>query len=75
MTQRDCSNRQVLHLAITYHWYDETVEGLKRVEYRNMTDHWRKYRQITVDSWCSLSLAINCLAHSEIHSLEERFIR
>lgn len=37
-----CSSRKVLHLVLTYHWYDETAEGSKRIEYRNMTDRWRK---------------------------------
>jgi hypothetical protein len=36
-------NRMVLlHLVLTYHWYDETAHGSKRVEYRAMTPRWRK---------------------------------
>ena len=31
-----------LHLVLTYHWYDETVSGRKRVEYRECTPRWMK---------------------------------
>lgn len=29
-----------LHLVLTYHWYDETASGRKRIEYRAMTPKW-----------------------------------
>jgi len=32
----------VLHLVLSYHWYDEIHGGNKYVEYRVMSDHWRK---------------------------------
>ena len=32
----------VLHLVLTYHWYDETASGRKTIEYRAMTEKWRK---------------------------------
>jgi hypothetical protein len=32
----------LLHLVLTYHWYDETAHGSKRIEYREMTPRWRK---------------------------------
>lgn len=35
-------NGKLLHLVLTYNWYDETVKGSKRIEYREMTDRWRK---------------------------------
>lgn len=30
--------KHVLKLPLTYHWYDETESGRKRVEYRQMSD-------------------------------------
>lgn len=35
-------NFQVLDLSLTYHWYDEIESGRKTVEYREMSDYWRK---------------------------------
>ena len=35
-------DKKVLHLVLTYHWYDETVLGSKRIEYRAKTDRWRR---------------------------------
>ena len=37
-----CVRCLVLHLVLTYHWYDETESGRKSVEYRAMTDRWRR---------------------------------
>ena len=31
-----------LHLVLSFHWYSETVQGGKRVEYRKMSPHWKK---------------------------------
>ena len=31
-----------LHLVLTNHWYLETTEGNKRIEYRKMSAHWKK---------------------------------
>ena len=31
-----------LHLVLTYHWYDATAAGHKRIEYREITDNWRR---------------------------------
>jgi len=31
-----------LHLVLTHHWFDETNEGRKRIEYRKMTPHWMR---------------------------------
>lgn len=31
-----------LHLVLTGHWYEQTVHGRKRVEYRTITPHWKK---------------------------------
>lgn len=31
-----------LTLTLTHEWYDETVSGRKRVEYRDMSPHWRR---------------------------------
>jgi hypothetical protein len=43
MSEANCNNRMVLlHLVLTYHWYDETAHGSKRIEYREMTPRWRK---------------------------------
>lgn len=36
------SHRHVLHLVLTYHWYDETDRGAKSIEYRAMTKRWMK---------------------------------
>lgn len=35
-------NQVLLNLVLTHHWYDEVVSGRKRVEYREMSDHWKK---------------------------------
>ena len=32
----------VLCLVLSFHWYDETESGRKRVEYRKMSTHWTK---------------------------------
>lgn len=32
----------VLHLVITEHWYNEIIAGRKLIEYRAMSDHWKK---------------------------------
>lgn len=37
-----CERCLVLHLVLTYHWYDETESGRKRIEYRKMSDRWRR---------------------------------
>jgi hypothetical protein len=31
-----------LHLTLTHHWYDETVAGRKRIEYRAPTQRWMR---------------------------------
>lgn len=31
-----------LHLVLTHHWYDETMSGRKRIEYRAMTARWMR---------------------------------
>lgn len=31
-----------IHLVLTYHWCDETEQGRKDIEYREMTPHWEK---------------------------------
>lgn len=31
-----------IKLPLSHHWYDETESGRKRVEYRRMSNHWRK---------------------------------
>lgn len=38
----DVSRMVLLHLVLAYNWYDETVHGSKRIEYRAMTPRWRK---------------------------------
>lgn len=35
-------NSTPIHLILTHHWYDETVSGRKRIEYRAMTPHWMR---------------------------------
>ena len=37
-----CDARLVLHLVLTYHWYDETDRGAKSIEYRAMTRQWAR---------------------------------
>ena len=32
----------VLHLVLTYHWYDEIAAGRKLIEYRACTPHWTR---------------------------------
>ena len=32
----------VVHLVLTYHWFDEMVNLRKHVEYRAMTPHWKR---------------------------------
>jgi len=32
----------VLHLVLKHYWFHATVYGDKRIEYREMTDHWKK---------------------------------
>lgn len=39
---RVVSGGLVLHLVLTHHWYDQTESGAKFIEYRAMTDRWRK---------------------------------
>ncbi|MGJ8674046.1 hypothetical protein [Rubritalea sp.] len=34
--------KKVLHLVLTYYWYDRTARGMKDVEYRRMCDQWRR---------------------------------
>lgn len=31
-----------LFLTLTHHWYEETIQGRKRIEYREPTDRWKK---------------------------------
>ena len=31
-----------IHLVLTRHWYDKIAAGPKRVEYRKMSDHWKR---------------------------------
>ncbi len=31
-----------LNLVLTYHWYDEYEAGNKRIEYRVMSENWRR---------------------------------
>ena len=33
---------KILHLVLTYHWYDETIYNNKRIEYRKKSSHWIK---------------------------------
>lgn len=33
---------RLLHLVLTFHWYDEIASGRKTVEYRKSTPFWRK---------------------------------
>ncbi len=37
-------NKKILHLVLTYHWYDETIKKNKpkRTEYRAITERWTK---------------------------------
>lgn len=37
-------NKTILrvHLVLNFHWYTETTEGGKRIEYRKMSPHWEK---------------------------------
>lgn len=35
-------NGKLLHLVLTYHWYDETKRGRKRTEYRKITENWKR---------------------------------
>lgn len=39
LAERDA---HTLKLVQTFHWYDETQSGRKRVEYRKMSPHWKK---------------------------------
>lgn len=32
----------ILHLVLTYYWFDEMVNQRKDVEYREMTPHWTR---------------------------------
>jgi len=32
----------VVHLVLTYHWYDEMTAGRKHIEYRAITPHWKR---------------------------------
>ena len=34
--------KKVLHLVLTYHWFDEIVADRKRIEYRDITEFWAK---------------------------------
>lgn len=31
-----------LHLVLTYYWFDELKNGTKSIEYRKMSEHWRR---------------------------------
>jgi len=33
---------RILHLVLTYYWYDQIIIGNKRIEYRNITDRWKR---------------------------------
>jgi hypothetical protein len=33
---------KIVHLIVTYENYDDIVNGIKKVEYRNNTEYWRK---------------------------------
>lgn len=37
-----CLRRLVVHLVLTYHWFDEMTDLRKDVEYRAMTPHWKR---------------------------------
>lgn len=32
----------ILHLVLTYHWFDEIYYGRKNIEYRKITPYWTK---------------------------------
>jgi len=32
----------IVHLVLTYHWFDEMIAGRKDIEYRSMTPHWKR---------------------------------
>lgn len=34
---------ELVHLVLTYHWFDEMLAGRKDVEYRAPVAHWRKH--------------------------------
>ena len=36
------TEQNILHLVLTYHWYDEIAGGRKHIEYREMSDHWKR---------------------------------
>lgn len=35
-------NVKIVHLVLTYHWFDEMIADRKTIEYRAMTPHWEK---------------------------------
>lgn len=35
-------NGITLNLVLTEHWFDEIESGRKRIEYREMSDHWKR---------------------------------
>ena len=39
---RCTEQRVVLHLVLTYHWFDEIMAGRKIIEYRAMSPHWKR---------------------------------
>jgi hypothetical protein len=41
-TNRPSAAAVVIHLVLTYHWFDEMVAGRKDTEYRAMTPHWMR---------------------------------
>ena len=36
------SIKKILHLVVTFHWYDESAAGRKSIEYRAMVPRWRR---------------------------------
>lgn len=33
---------KILHLVLKFHWYDATDIGVKRVEFREMSERWKR---------------------------------
>lgn len=63
-------NGKLLHLVLTYYWYDETVNGRKRTEYRAMTEKWKKQIWDKRDEYTHIRFARGYTSEMRVFSFE-----
>jgi len=67
--------KKILHLTLTRHWFNQIALGLKKKEYRKMTEYWRK--RLTM---CSYHRILKPKRFDEVHfrngyTLDRPFMR